>query len=219
MYKQNQTGEPTINPLFFMYPEDTNTFDIQMQFFFGDSILVSPVLEPNQTSVRAYVPDDLFYDFDTHLPLRGQGAMMTFDNISFTQIKSQIRGGSIIPMRVQSADTTTEVRKQNFLVIIAPGLDGTASGSLYLDDGDSLVQNAVSEIEFSYSKEGIFSMEGTFEYSSDVVIEEVTVLGVEDDNRAEGLVGVYDQAKKSVRHVVDLKLTGSAKVDMFQWHV
>lgn len=59
MYHQNQTGEPTINALFFMYPEDINTFDIQHQFFFGDSILVSPVLEDNTTTVQPYIPDDL----------------------------------------------------------------------------------------------------------------------------------------------------------------
>ena len=84
-------------------------------------------------------------------------------------------------MRVRSANTTTEVRKQNFVVIVAPGLDGTASGSLYLDDGDSLVQPAVSNIQFTYSAEGIFSMEGSFDYDAGVVIESVTVLGVGGD--------------------------------------
>jgi alpha-glucosidase len=73
MYRQNQTGAPTINPLFFEYPKDTNTFDIQDLFFFGDDILVSPVLEPNQTSVAAYMPNDLFYDFETYQAVRGQG--------------------------------------------------------------------------------------------------------------------------------------------------
>lgn len=59
MYRQNQTGNPTINAIFFIYPNDTKTFDIQHQFFFGDDIMVSPVLEENATSVKPYIPDDL----------------------------------------------------------------------------------------------------------------------------------------------------------------
>lgn len=214
MYRQNQTGAPTINPLFFEYPEDSNTYDIQDQFFFGDSILVSPVLEPNQTSVTAYMPNDLFYDFETHQSVRGQGAKMTFSDVSFTQITTHIRGGSIIPMRVKSANTTTEVRKQNFVVIVAPGLDGTASGSLYLDDGDSLVQPAISDIQFTYSAKGIFSIEGSFAYDSGVVIETVTVLGVESDKRRTDSKASYDSIAKSLTHKADLSLKKSAKLNL-----
>jgi alpha-glucosidase len=213
MYRQNETGAPTINPLFFEYPEDTNTFDIQDQFFFGDSILVSPVLEPNQTSVTAYMPGDLFYDFETHQVVRGQGVKITFNDVSFTQITSHIRGGSIIPMRVKSANTTTEVRKQNFVVIVAPGLDGTASGSLYLDDGDSLIQPAVSDIQFTYSAKGIFSMEGSFDYDSGVVIESVTVLGFEGDKRGSDSTASHDSIAKTLTRKVDLSLKKSAKLN------
>jgi alpha-glucosidase len=216
MYRQNQTGAPTINVLFFEYPEDSNTYDIQDQFFFGDSILVSPVLEPNQTSVTAYVPNDLFYDFETHQAVRGQGAKMTFNDVSFTQITTHIRGGSIIPVRVKNANTTTEVRKQNFVAIVAPGLDGTASGSLYLDGGDSLIQPAVSDIQFTYSANGIFSMQGSFDYDSGVVIESVTVLGIENHKRRFDSTASYDSIAKSMTHKVDLSLKKNATLNLLE---
>jgi alpha-glucosidase len=216
MYRQNQTGSPTINALFFEYPKDANTFDIQDQFFFGDSILVSPVLEPNQTSVTAYMPDDLFYDFDTHEAVRGKGAKMTFSNVPFTKITTHIRGGSIIPMRAQSANTTTEIRKQNFVAVVAPGLDGTATGSLYLDDGDSLVQPAISDIQFTYSKSGVFSMDGSFGYNSEVVIESVVVLGVQGDMVRTSSTSSHDGTAKSLTHKVNLPLTESAKMNLLE---
>ena len=163
-----------------MYPEDSNTFDIEQQFFFGDSILVSPVTHANMTSVSPYMPDDIFYDFETYQPVRGHGVRMTFENVGYAQIPTHIKGGSIIPMRAQSANTTTEVRKQNFTVLVTPGLDCTASGSLYLDDGDSLVQPAITNINFTYSSNGDFSMDGVFDYDAGVVIESVTLLGASD---------------------------------------
>ena len=56
-------------------------------------------------------------------------------DVDYTSIQLYYKGGSIVAQRAKSANTTTELRKQNFAVFIAPGVDGTASGSLYLDDG------------------------------------------------------------------------------------
>jgi alpha-glucosidase len=33
-------GSPVLNPLFFKYPSDVKTFAIDLQFFYGDSVLV-----------------------------------------------------------------------------------------------------------------------------------------------------------------------------------
>jgi alpha-glucosidase len=137
---------------------------------------------------------------------------MTFNDVSFAQITTHIRGGSIIPMRVKSADTTMEVRKQNFATIVAPGLDGTASGSLYLDDGDSLIQPAVSDSQFTYSAKGIFSMQGSFD--SGVVIESVTVLGSESHKRRSDSTASYDSTARSLTHKVDLSLKKSATLNL-----
>lgn len=216
MYRQNQTGSPTINALFFEYPEDSTTFAIQDQFFFGDSILVSPVLEENQTSVTAYMPNDLFYDFNTHQAVRGNGAKMTFTNVGLTNITTHIKGGSIIPMRAQSANTTTELRKQNFIAIVAPSLNGTAAGSLYLDDGDSLVQPLISDIQFTYSKKGVFSMSGLFGYDSGVIIESVVVLGVPNDVGKSTSAASYDITARSLTHEVNLPLTKSARLNLLE---
>src|SRR6478609_636560 len=73
IYKQNQTGTPTLNPLFFNYPEDSNTYPIDLQFFYGDGILVSPVTEENSTTVNYYLPNDIFYEWGTGKPVRGRG--------------------------------------------------------------------------------------------------------------------------------------------------
>ena len=177
MHRQSVNGSPVLNPLWFMYPEDSNTFGNQLQFFYGDSILVSPVTEENTTSVSIYLPDDIFYDFYTLETVEGEGAIIELDDIPYTDIPLHVRGGSIIPMRNQSAYTTTEVRKQPFHLLIAPDREGKASGMLYLDDGDSIEQAATSEIELVYDN-GELSGTGSFGYTAGGDrIETVTIMG------------------------------------------
>jgi alpha-glucosidase len=184
MYKQNQTGTPVLSPLFYKYPNDSNTFGVELQFFYGDYLLVSPVTEENSTSVDIYVPEDLFYDFATYLPVEGTGANVTLENVGFDQIPLHIKGGAILPMRNESAMTTKALREQPFHLLIAPDAEGNASGELYLDDGDSIEQESVSVISFSWSNNTL-TVDGTFDYESSGdesrALARVSVLGVESE--------------------------------------
>lgn len=182
MYKQNQTGAPVLSPMFYKYPNDSNTFGIELQFFYGDHLLVSPVTEENATSVEIYLPEDRFYDFATYLPVEGAGQNVTLKDVGFDQIPLHIKSGAIIPMRNESAMTTKALRKQPFHILIAPDANGSASGELYIDDGDSIEQNGVSMITMSWSNNTLI-VDGTFAYepsdSESRAVVCVTVLSVE----------------------------------------
>ena len=175
-HRQTTTGVPSLNPLWFHYPSDSKTFAIDHQFFYGDSILVSPVLEENSTSVSIYLPNETFYDYWTGALVQGKGEYINLTDVGFDSIPLHIRGGSILPLRAEPANTTTELRKNDFVLWIAPNATNQATGSLYLDDGDSLEQPATSLITFSYDN-GAFSMSGDFGYQTDLVIKNMTVLG------------------------------------------
>ncbi|RAH86113.1 alpha/beta-glucosidase agdC [Aspergillus japonicus CBS 114.51] len=185
LHRQAQTGEPFLQPLFYLYPADEDTFANDRQFFFGDALLVSPVTQENATAVDAYFPDDVFYDWYTGRAVRGRGANITLTDVDYTHIPIHVRGGNIVPVRAASAMTTTEVRKKGFELLIAPGLDGTASGSLYLDDGDSVEQAAVTEVTFHYSRTGRELRVAVENAGSEVRVEKVTVLG-ESGNKTHG---------------------------------
>ena len=185
LHRQTETGLPLLNPLFFQYPEDENTFPIDLQFFYGDSLLVSPVTEENSTDVSIYLPKDIFYDFFTHERIEGTGAFVQLSDVPFTAMPLYIKGGSIIPLRAESTNTTTELRKQNFVLWVAVNATNQAEGSLYLDEGDALDQPATSQIHFSYDR-GVFSMTGSFGYQTDLVIQNITVLGANAGNSTGG---------------------------------
>ena len=192
LHRQSATGLPMLNPLFFHYPEDKNTFAIEHQFFFGDDILVSPVTEENSTDVSIYLPNEVFYDFWTHEKVQGTGSFINLTDIPFTSIPLHIRGGAIVPLRASSANTTTELRKQDFVLIVATNATNQATGSLYLDEGDRLVQDATSEISFSYDN-GEFTMTGDFGYQTDIVIQNITVLGCKSaDNTVTGPISLNE---------------------------
>lgn len=208
LYYQSTTGAPMINPLFFLYPEDANTFGIQDQWFYGDNLLVSPVTVDYSDTVTFYLPNDLFYDYWTHAAIKGEGKNITISNLTYTDIPVHIRGGSIIPHRLNSANTTKALRKEDFSIIIAPDANGNANGLLYLDDGESIEQPSASEIEFSFSN-GKFSVTGSFGYvgasGESTTVSKVVILGQEKA----GTTGNYDSSKQTIEVNGSWKLSGA----------
>ncbi|KAF5359365.1 hypothetical protein D9756_003598 [Leucocoprinus leucothites] len=208
-HKAHVDGTPVLQPLWFKYAKDTNTFPIDLQFFFGDSILVSPVTQENSTSVDIYLPNDTFYDFATLAPVKGTGSTVTLDNVNFTTIPLHIKGGVVLPLRVESAATTTALRKQDFEFIVAPGQDGTASGSLYMDDGESIEPNETTLVEMTF-RNGTLNVTGEFGFGTGVNVARVRFLGVESepgkvvvDGQEVGGEGVaYDEGRKVLDVVV-----------------
>ena len=141
-----------------------------------------------------------------------QALPSTRDNVDFTDITAHIRGGSILPLRQNSANTTTELRKQDFVLIIAPDLEGKAEGTLYLDEGDAIEQPQTSSITFSYAN-GTFSMGGTFGYPTDANIVSLTVLGQSGNAttvaRKRDSSVVFDVKKKLMTKTLGVPLTES----------
>lgn len=158
------------------YPKDGNTFAIQTQFFYGPSLLINPVTQEQSTSVSFYVPKGVWYDFATQKPVFGAGSTITYSNVSTSDIPILVAGGSIVPARVKSAMTTKSLRENDFELLVAPDAEGNASGTLYLDDGESLVQSGTSEIVFSWDGKTI-NMSGTFGFTTRVGVKSVTIMG------------------------------------------
>jgi alpha-glucosidase len=217
-HKASVDGSPVVNPLWFKYPKDTATFGIDLQFIFGDSILVSPVTEEHMTTVAIYLPKDKFYDLATFAPVEGTGQNITLTNVNFTMIPLHIRGGAVLPIRTTGAMTTTELRTKDFEFVVAPDAKGTAAGSLYVDDGVSVVQEKSTSVEMQFSR-GKLCVNGSFAYDVGVKVASVAFLGVENHPCAvtvypgKGNVPFsYDGARKVLRVQIDMPLTDGFEV-------
>lgn len=157
------------------YPSDENTYAIETQFFFGPSLLVNPVTEESSTSVSFYVLQGIWYDFATQKPITGTGTTITYNNISTSDNPVLVSGGSIIAARIKGAMTTKALRDNDFELLVAPDAEGNASGTLYLDDRESLVQNGTSNIVFRWDGDKI-TMDGTFGFKTTVSVKRVTIM-------------------------------------------
>ncbi|KAG8896761.1 hypothetical protein FRC00_005310 [Tulasnella sp. 408] len=221
-HRQSKDGTPLIGPMWFQYPADQNTYPIDLQFFYGDSLLVSPVTQENSTSVDIYLPKDTFYDYFTLAPVQGSGAKVSLTNVNFTDIPLHIRGGGILPMRVESAMTTVALRQKDFQIVVAPNASGTATGYLYIDDGVSINQPKTTDVTFQYAK-GTLKASGKFNYNvGSVKVAKVVFLGIMSKPKGVSVSGSgtkskgfkWDAATSTVTVDVEIPLKGAFSVTL-----
>ncbi|ELU15628.1 hypothetical protein CAPTEDRAFT_167453 [Capitella teleta] len=181
MVNSHMTGVPAARPLFFSFPTDVNTFDIDKQFMWGSSLIISPVLTQGAESVEAYLPKGIWYDLYTSQMIGSTGKMIGLP-APLEKIPVHIRGGSILPLQAPAV-TTTLSRKNPFGLIAAYDVNGSASGELFWDDGDSLDSYSADKfchVAFSAAQGTLTSviMKNGYAPESPLVITEIRVLGV-----------------------------------------
>ncbi|XP_065290345.1 lysosomal alpha-glucosidase-like [Dermacentor albipictus] len=137
-YRSHVYGETVARPLFFEFPDDPNTYDIDEQFMWGSAFLFSPALYQGQTEVKAYVPAGLWYDLHDGIAVKVEsGTHITFPAALSDPMNILVRGGHVFAVAA-NATTTKDQRKMPMALYVALGEDGTAKGELFWDDGDSL---------------------------------------------------------------------------------
>jgi alpha-D-xyloside xylohydrolase len=56
MKEAHEKGTPVIRTLFYEFPEDKKTWEVETQYLFGSKYLVAPVLEAGQRKITVYLP-------------------------------------------------------------------------------------------------------------------------------------------------------------------
>jgi alpha-glucosidase len=230
-WKAHTTGSTVMRALAWEFPDDPSLANADRQFLLGSSILVTPVLEQGATSVNGVFPGG-----------SGQGAEVWYDWYSLSAVKASkgdnvtisaplghipvfVRGGSVIPQQ-EPGYTTAECRKNPWGLIVALSTSGTASGDLYIDDGESLQPNATKEVEFVVANNALYaSVRGTYVDSNPLA--NITILGVGSEPKNVTLNGQvvsksasYNSSSRAVKitGLTDATKSGAWESDwVLQW--
>ena len=132
----HSTGVGLVRPLTFAFPDDPQVRNDISAWMFGDSLLVSPVVEPGQTVKRIYLPAGTWTDwFSGKVYAGGQTIELPVDAATWSDIPLFIRQGAIIPTQ-PAMDYVGQKPLTTVTVDVFPAT--TRSSFDYYDDaGDS----------------------------------------------------------------------------------
>lgn len=142
LYYAHTRGDVVMRALAWEFPNDKSLRETDTQFLLGPSLLVTPVLEPVARTVKGIFPGigqgTRWYDWYTLQEVKNvQPNENVTMNAPLEHINIHIRGGSILALQ-KPGNTTTATRTKPYSLVVAPDEHGQASGSLYLDDGESI---------------------------------------------------------------------------------
>ena len=133
MYRASESGIPIMQATFALYQDDENTYNNGRDFFIGDNLFVSNILEKGEEKHEIYFPgkDENYYDF-YNKKLYESGKTYSID-VDFTSIPMFVKDGSIVPISKTKLMNLGKDEIKELYILIANGRDNTFT--MYEDDG------------------------------------------------------------------------------------
>lgn len=181
-HEAHSTGSTVMRALAWEFPNDPSLAAVDTQFLLGPSIMVVPVLAPQVTSVKGVFPGlkngEVWYDWYTQAAVEAEPGVNTTIPAPLGHIPVFVRGGSVLPMQEPKL-TTKESRESPWSLLVALSGNGTASGSVHLDDGESNVPDQSLDVSFHVEASSLSAKaDGSWEESNP--LDKVTILGVSE---------------------------------------
>ena len=133
--KSYDTGISICRPLYYEYSEADEAYAFENQYFFGDDIMVAPIVEASKDGVsskRIWFPEGNWWSVSDNRMIDG-GCVRTLD-YTLEQIPYFYREGAVIVNNPAEVKRVTE-RPDRLIINVIAGKDGETD--LYEDSGDS----------------------------------------------------------------------------------
>ena len=162
-WRNTTEGMPLVLPMNFFDPRNPRFQDINDQYFWGENMLVAPVLDPGANSRLVVLPSGSWIDYWTGLAYAGLQNIRV--GTPLERMPLFIKGGSFIPM-INVGNNLSEYRTDTLhLQYYAEGAPASSNYTLYLDNGNSTnakthellkltAVNMASLLSLTVSKEG-----------------------------------------------------------------
>lgn len=181
--RSSQTGTPMVKSLWMEFAT-ASQFEqlrkVDTQYLFGSNLLVSPVLEPNASTVNAYFPEanGNWRNVFTYEALNVTANTNTSIPAPLSTINVHLRPGRAILSYVEPKYTIAETSQQPYKLIVNLDKNSTAIGNAYLDDGKSMPPTDNREATFKAAN-GTLTGKSTGSFKVNNTLAEIILLGIE----------------------------------------
>lgn len=180
MARASQHGTPAVRPLWYDFPStfaDTGATDSQV--LFGPSLLVTPVLEPNVTSVKGYFPSagGKWRNVFTYEALDVPANRNVSIPAALGNINAHVRPGAALLTHAEPKYTTEESAEGPYGLLVNLNDEGKAEGDFYLDDGHTMDAD-YTDLSVSVAS-GALKSSASGKYDIPQKLASVLLLGVE----------------------------------------
>jgi oligosaccharide 4-alpha-D-glucosyltransferase len=145
-WQNSTTGRPICMPMdYFEFSKENG--NISDQYFFGENLIVSPVLLHGMPVRRTVLPKGKWFSFWTNEPFEGNGKV--FENLTFDHIPVYAKAGGIIPMATSAKISTEYYTSDSLTVKFFQDISVPSSRfTMYHDDGKDpdVLQNKKFEL-------------------------------------------------------------------------
>ncbi|XP_066118577.1 maltase-glucoamylase isoform X2 [Saccopteryx bilineata] len=218
LYRAHSRGDTVARPLLHEFYKDNNTWDVHQQFLWGPGLLITPVLDQGAEKVTAYVPDAVWYDYETGGYVKWRKEQVEME-LPGDKIGLHLRGGYIFPTQ-QPATTTVASRRNPLGLIVALDDEKGAKGELFWDDGetkDTVANKLYLFCEFSATQNrlDVKILQSTYKDPNNLVFKEIKILGTQEPhNIIVKRNGVQIQASPNVTYDSNLQVALITGLDL-----
>ena len=179
------SGMPIIKPVWFWDQSELALTEFaDIEYFFGNGILVRPVLdevEDRKNIISIFLPEnERWYDFYDLNEIDSDKKNKKIDyNINNEKIGAFIKGGEIITKKMRLRRSVQKMKNDPLTIIIALDLENKSSGIIYFDDEESLdyQREEYSLLKIKYEKYQIDFEWIKYNYHVINKIEKIIILG------------------------------------------
>jgi len=172
-------GTPVVRALFYEFPEEPELFAIDRQYMIGRDILVTPVLTPNVSTVDGIFPGRgrvTWRDWYTHDVVNATVGGNTTLTAPLGHINVHVRDGAALLLHSKPAYTIAETRQGPYALLVTLSADGSAFGTAYIDDGETVPPTPNTTLTFA-AADGVLNITSQGSFNVQQILEQVTVLG------------------------------------------